>query len=77
MAKDIATIQEIFDLIETAILNYQSTHARNYGVGCFDKAYYYDGFRLLLLKNQYVFTYLTPTAIDVEYSYTNRHVRRI
>lgn len=68
MAKDIATIQEIFDLIETADPELISLRMREtMESDAFDKAYYYDGFLgYSYSKNSTLLRVWTPTAIDVE-----------
>ena len=68
MAKDIATIQEIFDLIETADPELISLRMRETMESeDFDKAYYYDGFLgCAYSKTSTLLRIWTPTAIDVE-----------
>ena len=68
MAKDIATIQEIFDLIETADPELISLRMREtMESDAFDKAYYYDGFLGYSYSKTSTFLRIwTPTAIDVE-----------
>ncbi|KAF3298829.1 type I pullulanase [Carnobacterium sp. PL24RED07] len=68
MAKDIATIQEIFDLIETADPELISLRMREtMESDAFDKAYYYDGFLgYSYSKTSTLLRIWTPTAIDVE-----------
>lgn len=68
MAKDIATIQEIFDLIETADPELISLRMREtMESDAFDKVYYYDGFLgYSYSKTSTLLRIWTPIAIDVE-----------
>lgn len=68
MAKDVATLQEIFDLIETADPELISVRMREtMESDAFDKEYYYDGFLGSSYHKDHTSLCLwAPTAIDVE-----------
>lgn len=68
MAKEIATIQEIFDLVETVDPELiRLRMAETMSSDAFDKEYYYDGFLGCSYHEDHTsFCIWSPTAIDVE-----------